>query len=396
MTQMFESKQGLNNRGVAAMCAWILGLFSLLAAQAQAAALAVDNQGRVWQASVRQGQLLVAYSEDAGKHFVAPVLVASLASKSGSSLESRPNITVAANGNVYVSWTEVQKKPLAGFVWFARSVNAGKSFEPPYIVHQDKEDVPRLYDAMELAADGTLTLSWLDARDVPVSTGAGQLNPGAAIYFAVSRDQGRQFSREQKLADNVCECCRLATTSKPNGHVSLLWRQRFENNEQDYVMTEIKPGGISPLLVRASYGHWKSEGCGYAGTALAIGHHFGYHLAYYDAAGEKPGLRVARMDGEAWVTSPPKRFGDSKKHADQPTLMSIGERVWLAWREHGSDGDEVWAMASLDGGRTWNSPLAMLQTAGKLDEPQWLQLSGQPWLAVYSTEKGLRMLPFSQ
>lgn len=364
------------------------------AATSLAVSLAADHLGRILQVQARQGQVWLSVSQDAGKQFSPAVAVNPTPMKVAADGEARPKVAVATNGNIYVTWTESLKKAYAGYIWFARSVNGGKSFEPPVIVHQDREEITHRYDALQVAADGTITVAWVDKRDLLAARSAGKAYEGAAIYYAVSTDQGKHFLPEQKLADSSCECCRIATASKPDGTVAVLWRHVFAGGERDHAMAEIK-AGAKPVLARASYGHWKVDGCPHHGAALAVGEGFGYHLAYFEGAGDSPGLRIARMDGEAWVTSPPRRFGDHRKSAGHPALYSLGEKVWLAWREQGSDGMETLAMASLDGGKTWSMPTVMLRGAGKLDYPVWLSLQGQVALAVNTAEKGLQLMPFS-
>jgi len=359
-----------------------------------AVSVATDAAGRVFVAQVKQGQVRVSVSDDAGRHFGAEVAVNPAPMKIAADGEARPTIAVAANGTVYVSWTELLNKSHGGYIWFARSMDGAKSFEAPYIVHQHREEITHRYGAMQVAADGAITVAWLDKRDMLAAKAAGKSYDGVAIYYAVSRDDGKHFQPEQKMADNSCECCRIAMTSKSDGTVAVLWRHVFEGNERDHAMAEISPLG-KPVLVRASYGHWKIEGCPHHGAALAVGEGFGYHLAYFDGAGDKPGLRVARMDGQAWVTSPPRRFGDAKRNAGHPALLSVGEQVWLAWQEHDNSGIYIVGMASTDGGRTWGPQTLVMQSSSKLDYPQWLMLQGQATLAVNSADKGLQLVPFT-
>ncbi|MBF4990139.1 sialidase family protein [Methylophilus sp. QUAN] len=384
---------------------WLACLLSLQAVHAHethpehsASALTVsvtaDHGGRVWLAQVKQGQVWVSVSDDAGKHFSTEVAVSPVPMTIAADAEARPNIAAGANGAVYVTWTEALKKNHAGNIWFARSLDGGKKFEAPYIVHQHREEITHRNDALQVAADGTITVVWLDKRDMLAAKAAGKSYDGAAIYYAVSRDQGKSFSLEQKLADHSCECCRIAMTSKPDGTIAVLWRHVFEGNERDHAMAEIGPVG-KPVLVRASYGHWKIEGCPHHGAALAVGEGFGYHLAYFDGAGDTPGLRIARMDGQAWVTSPPRRFGDAKRNAGHPALLSVGDQVWLAWQEHDPHGADIVAMASSDGGRTWGAQVVILHSTSKLDYPQWLTLQGQATLAVNTADQGLQLLPFT-
>lgn len=357
-----------------------------------AVSLTADSNGRIWMAQAKGGQVWVSFSDDNGKRFSPAVAANPTQMKVAADAEARPKIALGANGQVYLSWTESLKKPYAGYIWFARSLDGGKHFESPIIVHQDRDEITHRFDALHVAANGVITVAWVDKRDLLAAKAAGKPYDGAAIYYATSSNQGKSFNLEQKLADSSCECCRLAMTSKPDGTVAVLWRHVFEGSERDHAMAEISPGG-KPVLVRASYGHWKLDGCPHHGAALAVGEGFGYHLAYFDGAGDKPGLRIARMDGQAWVTSPPKRFGEAKRNAGHPALLSMGDKVWLAWEEHDSSGADILAMTSSDGGRSWSAPVLLVHHTGKLDYPQWLWLSGQAVMAVNTSEQGLQFKP---
>lgn len=355
-----------------------------------AVSVAADAAGRVYQTQLRQGQLWLLSSDDGGKHFSREVAVSPQQPKGGAVAEASPFVAIGGPDELFVSWTERLPNHQAGDLWFARSGDAGKHFDPPYLVLQHQDDIATRYAAMQATADGSITIAWLDARD----KAANHASTGAAIYYAVSRDHGQHFSPEQKLAEHSCECCALAMASQADGTVALLWQHVFDNAERDQAMTEIRATG-KPMVVRASYGHWKMAGCSSYGAAIAVGAGFGYHLAYYDGAGDKPGLRIARMDGEAWVTSPPRRFGDAQRNANFPALMSAGEQVWLAWQEHDSHGADIVAMTSDDGGRTWGNPVVMLHSLSKLDYPQWIQLQGQAILVLHTADKGLQLLPFA-
>lgn len=365
-----------------------------------AISLATDSEGRVWQARAHKGQVWVSSSEDAGKHFSKEVAANATAMKIAAEGEARPKIAIAGNGHIYLSWTESLKKPFAGYIWFARSVDGGKSFETPYIVHQDRAEITHRFDALQVAPDDSITVAWVDKRDLLAARAAGKPYDGAAIYYAVSTDHGKSFAAEKKLADSSCECCRIAMTSKPDSTVAVLWRHVFAGSERDHAMAEINRSDAGktakPAIIRASYGRWKIDGCPHHGAALAVGEGFGYHLSYFDGAGNKPGLRLVRMDGQAWVTTPPRPIGDPKKNAGHPALLSIGDKVWLAWQERNGEGMDIFTMTSLDGGKTWGLPALAVHSAGKLDYPQWLDVRGQAMLAVNSTEKGLLVLPVTQ
>ncbi|WP_047550767.1 hypothetical protein [Methylotenera sp. G11] len=366
-----------------------------------AVSLALDAQDKLWRAAVKDGFVEVSSSLDAGKSFSRPVRVNQVAQKIGADGEARPKIAVSAGGYIYVSWTEALKKPFSGYIWFARSVDAGKTFEKPYIVHQDRSEITHRFDALHVSAGGSITVAWVDKRDLLAAKAAGKPYEGAAIYYAVSKDSGASFLPEQKLADSSCECCRIALAGKPDGRVAAMWRHVFEGSERDHMIAEIPAADKMPDPKRATFGRWKIDGCPHHGAALAAGgdgaRWWGYHMAWYDGgnddAGKDAALFYARMDGEAWVSSPPRKFGNMKKQAGHAALLAAGENVWLAWREKDAGKSQLWLMKSSDEGKSWESPKMMADVGGTADYPLLLQ-NGKVSLLVWNTAgEGLKVIP---
>lgn len=372
--------------------------------QHQSSSLAVstvfDAQGQLWRASVGDGHVMVAYSKDLGRTFSKPVVVNKAPQKIGADSEARPKIAVGQSGHIYVTWTQALKKPFAGYIWFARSIDAGKTFETPKVVHQDRSEITHRFDALNVAPDGRITVTWVDKRDLIAAKMAKKLYDGAAIYYAISTNDGVSFLPEQKLADSSCECCRIALTNKPDGTVVALWRHVFEGSERDHMMAEIPESGSAANPKRASYGKWKVDGCPHHGAALASGGEserwWGYHMAWFDGGndefGKQSSLFYARMDGVAWVSSPAKKFGNMQKQAGHPALVSIDEQVWLVWREKEAGKSQIWLMKSDDEGKNWGDRQLVVEATGNADYPILLQHGKQVYL-VWNTQQGLQVLP---
>lgn len=361
-----------------------------------AISVAFDSNGKLWRASVSDGFVVVDASEDLGKTFSSPVKVNLTAQKIGADGEARPKIAVSKAGNIYLTWTEALKAPFAGYVWFARSVDGGKSFEKPYIVHQDRSEITHRFDALNVAPDGKITVAWVDKRDLIAAKAAGKPYDGAAIYYAISTDAGKSFASEQKLADSSCECCRIAMANKTDGTVVAMWRHVFAGSERDHAIAEIN-SNKTPTIVRASFGRWKIDGCPHHGAALAEGPGFGYHMAYFDGAGERPSLMVARMDGEAWVSSPPKKFGNMKNQAGHPSLLSIGDKVWLVWKEtNTAKATEIYQRHSDDGGKSWDDSKLIFTTKAKADYPQLIENNRKVYLVINTIADGFKLVLLSE
>ncbi len=336
-----------------------------------------------------------------GQSFSKPIPINLQPQKIGADGEARPKIAISPEGNIYLTWTESLKAPFSGYIWFARSVDSGKTFEKPIIVHQDRAEITHRFDALNLAPNGNITVAWVDKRDLIAAKVAGKPYDGAAIYYAVSTNKGASFAPELRLADNSCECCRIATTSKPDGTVVAMWRHVFEGSERDHMIAEIPlKASQAPVIKRATFGHWKIDGCPHHGAAIATGGEtaswWGYHMAYFDGNDAKPGLYYSRMDGVAWASSPPKKFGNNKNQAGHPAVLSLGEKVWLVWREteagNNAKHNAIVGMFSDDGGRSWNDAKVLASSTGKADYPQLLAKDNQAYLAWNTEKEGFRLV----
>lgn len=366
-----------------------------------AESFAFDANGNLWRASVRSGFVEVSASRDLGKTFSSAVKVNQAPQKIGADGEARPKIVISAEGYIYLSWTEALKKPFSGYIWFARSTDAGKTFEKPYVVHQDHSEITHRFDALNLSADGRITVAWVDKRDLIMAKAAKHPYEGAAIYYAVSTDKGASFLPEQKLADNSCECCRIALANKPDGTVAAMWRHVFAGSERDHMLAEIPAANKAAEPRRATYGRWRVDGCPHHGAALATGgdgaQWWGYHMAWFDGgnddAGKDAALFYARMDGEAWVSSPAKKFGNMKKQAGHPALAAMGENVWMAWREKDAGKSQIWLMQSNDQGKSWMAPQKIVDASGGADYPALLQNREQVFLVWNTENEGLKVIP---
>lgn len=365
--------------------------------------VAFDAKGVLWRVSVKDGLVLVDASNDLAKTFSSPITINHEPQKIGVDGDARPKIAIAPNGNIYLTWTQALPKPYTGYIWFARSTNAGKSFEKPYVVHTDRAEITHRFDAMAVANTGRIYVAWVDKRDLESAKLRKANYEGAAIYTAVSDDQGASFQPEQKLADNSCECCRIALATTQDGQAVAMWRHLFEGGVRDHAMMQFSGDLTSNSGIhRASFGHWKIDACPHHGPAIARGDQngktWGWHMAWFDGASDtsKMGLYYARMDSEAWVSSPAKRFGDANQKAGHPALLSQGEQVWLAWKELTDTASVIKLAYSSDGGRSWQPTSEVAQTVARADYPQLLAQQDHVFVAWNTEHEGLRLVNVSQ
>lgn len=351
-----------------------------------------DAQGRLWRAETKGGRVMVSRSDDSGRTFSTSVAVNRQPEKVGGEGELRPKIAFGKHSEIYVTWTQALDKPYAGHIKFSRSLDGGKSFSAPVVVNHNRDPITHRFDSLAVADDGTIYVAWIDKRDLQAAKAAGKKYDGAAIYVAVSSDNGASFGTEYKVADGSCECCRIGLATEPGGTAVMFWRHVYDGSIRDHATARIGPQGVLKEPVRVSFGNWKIDACPHHGPAIARGGDWGWHLAWYDGNEKKPGLYVTRLDGEAWVTSPARRFGKADAQAGHPALYAKGEQVFLAWKEMTESTAVIMVMVSEDGGRSWGTPRKVAETAGAADNPFLISDGKSVYLSWNTQQDSYRLI----
>lgn len=127
---------------------------------------------------------------------------------------------------------------------------------------------------------------------------------------------------------------------------------QFPDGTADLILShETEDGDMD--IKRVTYGGSKTDSCHYQSVAIVPGggnQQWGWHLAW---AGPN-GLRYARMDGNAWVSSPPKRL--SMVSCSDVRLQVNGNELLIWWHEQHGGKTEVYQSISHDEGRNWEPP----------------------------------------
>lgn len=350
-----------------------------------------DGAGRLWRAEVREGHVWLSRSDDKGRGFSAPVRVNAAPENIAAEGENRPKIAIASRQHIYISWTQSLGKPYTGNVRFARSLDGGQSFSEPITVNDNREVISHRFDSLLVDGQGRIHLAWLDKRDASAVRASGQAYVGAALYHAVSEDGGNSFSPNRRLAAHSCECCRVAMALDRDGVPLVLWRHVFGRNVRDHAL--LKLDGKSGLQ-RVSHDQWEVDACPHHGPALAVAKDGARHLAWFNNAPERHGLFYARMEADG-AQSPSLPFGDYDAQAAHPGVAAVGARVVLVWKEFDGERAVARAMVSPDGGRNWQPPRRIADSAGASDHPLPIVDGETVYLSWNTAREGHRLLPIA-
>ena len=351
-----------------------------------------DARGNLWVAFVQDEFVYVSQSQDLGKSFSDPVAVNSAAEDAEHNGENRPKIIVDERGLVFVSWTLKTSSRFTGEIRFSRSTDGGENFETPRTINDDNLFTGHRFESLFLADSGHLYLTWVDKRDLEASVEAGEDYVGAAIYYAVSDDDGASFSQNYRVANNSCECCRIAIAPRGPENIAILWRQVFGEDVRDHAIAELTPSGKTLTTNRASYDQWHINACPHHGpTMIQSSLSDDYHMSWFTNGDLNQGIYYARYSFDNEKSADIFQV-DSQPGAGHPFLSEHSEKLHLVWK--GFNGRETLLnlITSEDDGATWSEPTTLFKTDKGSDHPLLIQNSDSLFLSWHSDEFGYVLL----
>lgn len=351
---------------------------------------AFDAEGRLWMVAketVEGGAyVILQVSDDLGKNWSAPKRVQGSPEPLAADGEGRPKLAFGKRGEIYITYTKPLSKPYTGEIRFVRSVDGGKSFDPPVTVHANRDLITHRFDSVAVDRSGRLYVTWIDKRDLEAAAARGGKYAGAAVYYAVSDDAGKTFRGDYKVADHSCECCRIALAPGPREGVVALWRHVFDGDTRDHAMAELGPDGMVTPPQRATFDNWKVSACPHHGPSIAFTPDGRRHQVWFNVKGSEGGVFYAAI-GEDGLAAKPVRLGSAQAaHAD---VAAEGNRVAIAWKQFDGKATAVFARVSGDGGRTWQEK-AVARTRGSSDQPRLA--AGKPGIVLvwHTQDEGVK------
>ena len=355
-----------------------------------------DDNGVLWVAFVQDEFVYVSHSSDLGKSYSNPVAVNSIAEDAEHNGENRPKIIVDESGIIYVSWTLKTSPRFTGEIRFSRSIDNGNTFEETRTINDDGLFTGHRFESLFLSESGHLYLTWVDKRDLEASLKKEEPYVGAAVYYAVSDDQGRSFSKNYRVANHSCECCRIAIAPKGPENIAILWRQVFGEDVRDHAISELSPYGDTLQTHRASFDEWHINACPHHGPAMvqsSISND--YHMSWFTNGDVNQGIYYAKF---SFNTNEPSQLYrvDRQPGAGHPYLAESEETLYLVWK--GFNGTEALLniISSEDDGKSWSNATTLVTTDKGSDYPFFVKRNEDVFLSWHTQEYGHIFIDINQ
>ncbi len=350
---------------------------------------AFDTAGQLWFVAVEDGRIVLRSSGDVGVTWSAPIVVTDGREPVSADGENRPKLVFGPHGQFYVTWTMPTSPRYTADIRFSRSLNGGRTWSAPATVHENREIITHRFDSIIVARDGRIFVVWIDKRDLERHTREGRSYRGAAIYYAVSEDEGASWRGDFKLADHACECCRIAVALDVDGVPLAMWRHVFPGSERDHALARLDPAVAEPVVERVTFDRWKVEACPHHGPSIVLDDKGVRHAVWFNHSDGKPGAFYGRL-GRGRVEGM-RHLGADAEHAD---LAVTAATVRVVWKRFDGTRTTIEGQVSRDGGRTWTAN-TVASTSGKSDQPRLVTRGDKTWLVWRTEEKGIvvRELP---
>ena len=254
-----------------------------------------------------------------------------------------PTLAVATEGTLYVGWTARVESAggHANDLYLSASRDGGQTFAPPVKVNDDRKAGVHAMHSLAVSNDGRIYLAWLDERSgkPPSESQEGvehrRMEGNREVFFSYSIDGGRTFSTNQRVASDVCPCCKTSLAVARDGRVYASWRQVLPGDYRHIGVSSSTDGGKTfshPVI--ASDDRWTISGCPVSGSALLAGAGGTLRVLWY-TAGEagQPGLYWSESHDGGKTFAPRKLLAGGPAHGTPVLVPDGGDGLAAVWED---------------------------------------------------------------
>jgi hypothetical protein len=276
-----------------------------------------------------------------------------------------PTIKIGQDGTIYIGWTAKVEgsQGAANTLYLSASRNGGHSFESPVKVNDDVAPASHGMHSLAIDDSGRIYFAWLDERYLnshKEHTAVKEISdetqrfekiaffdhkpetkhktePNAELYFSVSRDGGKTFSPNKKLAGDVCPCCKTSLLAASDNRIYVSWRQVLnEDFRHIAVASSTDEGNTFSAPVIVSDDRWQISACPVSGAALTEDLDKTLRISWFTAGkAGKPGIYSADSKDGGKTFSPRMLISEYATGGTPSLIVSKTKNPQIIWTEDG-------------------------------------------------------------
>ncbi|MGH9970910.1 MAG: sialidase family protein [Pyrinomonadaceae bacterium] len=268
-----------------------------------------------------------------------------------------PTVAVAPDNTVFVGWTARVESDSGHTtnIYLSSSSDLGQTFGAPVKVNDDATPAVHGMHSLAVGKDGRIYLAWLDERNVmPMPMNDKKMDPSMKghhmesnreLFVASSTDSGRTFTTNQRVATDVCPCCKTALAVDSNGRLYVSWRQVLPGDLRHIAVSSSSDQGktfTTPKIV--SDDQWVLAGCPVSGAALSVDKNNVLRVLWYSAGKNgQTGLYWSESKDQG-ISFGPRTLVAAGSTGGTPVLLSDGDTLSAVWE--GSEGNTATVMTA--------------------------------------------------
>lgn len=306
--------------------------------------LTVAPNGRVylsWIERLGEGRFSLRFAVKEGDGWSAPRVIAEGANWFVNWADF-PSMVVLPDGSLAAHWLVKGGPGTFDYdVTISRSFDGGRSWSKPFIPHRDGVKAEHGFVSLFAAKDGNLAAVWLDGREMKPAEGSGSDHGHGRgnmtlRYVKIKRDGA--LTDEAVLDARVCECCQTSAAMTAEGPV-VVYRDRSEQEIRDISIVRLRDGKWSqPRSVFQD--NWQINGCPVNGPSVAAAGR-SVAVAWFTGVNNKPRVKLAFSSDAGASFGEPITVDDGNPAGRVETLLLDDGSALVCWLEKMADGGAV-------------------------------------------------------
>ena len=253
-----------------------------------------------------------------------------------------PSLNSYKNSNKFLAAHWLQKSSDGVYdydVRIAQSSDAGKSWKPSFILHNDKVAAEHGFVSMLPLSNERMLAVWLDGRETKSVLSENHHNHNGPMTLRTAEfDIDGNLYNENELDDKVCDCCQTDITLTDKGPL-IVYRDRSDEEFRDIsYVRKINGNWSEPKLIYRD--NWKIAGCPVNGPAIDAIQETAV-VAWYTMKNDTPKIQVSFSFNSGDTFEKPIEISSSNSLGRIDVILFDDETAGVSWVDNDEESAEI-------------------------------------------------------